>query len=161
MASQTSTDMPIYQTDENGNLFISMGNTAPQVRQQTPQEANLQNQLNQVRYSKEVMEKRMEIELMEMQVKVMQQEAMLRQMEAQLMLNGMEEFRAALATCTVAEGDNGGISESRPPLKQIMDEGHADMIQKNYIALARKYVQFTEHIQDERLNGPEDKNQKS
>lgn len=140
--------MATYKPNDDGSYTIVLGNP---MHQTSPREANLNNQVEQVRYSKEMIEERMKIELMEAQVHVMQQEAIMRQMEAQLMLNGMKEFRSALEQCTVAEGDNGGISESRPPLKQILDEENAGIIQKNYVAMARRYVQFTEFVQVQRM----------
>lgn len=144
----------MYEQDQNGNYIIRVFQPNTQA---PPQQQKLQQQIDEVRYDKDIIKRQMEEELEQKKVQTRQMEAICRIQESQLLLNGMNEIRTALEKFTIGDGDEGSTGvESRPPLKQVFDQEHAAALQKNYISLSRQFVSFTEHIEQERFG--DDKN---
>lgn len=146
--------MNMYEQDQNGNFVIRIGQPTSMP---PPQQQRLQQQIDEVRYDKDIIKRQMEEELEQKKVQTRQMEAICRIQESQLLLNGMNEIRSALVMHTVGEGDVGStVGESRPPLKQVFDDEHAAILQKNYVSLSRQFVSFTEHIEQERFGDKQD-----
>lgn len=138
----------MYATDENGNMYIAMPQFGPPPSQKA---RNLQAQTDDVRYDPDMIKQQLHIEMQQQMVRTLQMDAQRRMMEGQLLLNGMQEIRTALERYSIAEDDSGGMSDSRPPLKQLFDEINSGMLQQDYLALCKQYVSFAKTLEQERI----------
>jgi hypothetical protein len=78
------------------------------------------------------------------EVKIRNMRANTRANEVQVMLQGLREIRTALdqGSITIAENDSG--SGERPPLEPAFDETNRLMLQRAYLRMVERYVNYTE-----------------
>lgn len=70
-----------------------------------------------------------------------------RSSEIKVLLDGMNEIRSGLSGFKISEGDKGG--EGRPPMDPSLDEINHGMLQKVYLSLSEKYLNYCSDMMKE------------